>query len=377
MQNNKLRSAIRASIAITIFGTSMQAGAFSLNTDTVDASLYGYARLNASYDINEDISNSTRTGDFGKLGGADESIEGHFGADAYQSRIGVKVKTQEGLKINIEGDFRGSGGGSLRLRHAYGEYKGVLMGQTWSNYMSFYGITPGLDFDGVPGFSGLQGRVAQARYTTGNFSVALEDTKTSVVSSTDMRAGLPTLTARFEKSVGNLSYSVAGLGHQVTVDDGTTDESTFGFAAFLAANLAVTDMLTLHGTINYSDGANLYLYRSGTNFGGEDAYLSGGDLQTIAGYAGTVGASMDVGSGRSVNVAYGLATLDWDDAESDLGTAAIGGKTETNQRASINYTWTPVSNVMMGVEYAYYQRETVANDKADANRLIFAAQYNF
>ena len=377
MQNNKLRTAIQASIAATVLGASVQANAINLNTETVDASIYGYARLNASYDINEDISNSARTGSFARLGGADEESEGHFGADAYQSRIGMKVAMDSGLKVTVEGDFRGSGGGSLRLRHAFGEYKGILMGQTWSNYMSFYGITPGLDFDGHPGLSGLQGRVAQARYTTGNLSVSLEDPLTSVVDNTNVRQGMPTFTARYEETKGALSYALGGLAHQVAIDDGTTDESAIGFASFVAANLAVTDNLTLQGTINYSDGANLYLYRSGDNFGAEDAYLDGGDLNTIAGYAGTIGASLDVGNGRSVNLAYGVATVDWDDAESDLGTAAVGDKSETNQKAMINYQWSPVANVMMGVEYAYYQRENVDSEESDANRLMFAAQYNF
>ena len=377
MQNNKLRTAIQASMVTTLLGASFHVSAFSLNTEGVDASLYGYARLNASYDINENISNSARTGSFASLGGADENVEGHFGADAFQSRLGVRVRTKEGLKVTVEGDFRGSGGGSLRLRHAYGEYQGILMGQTWSNYMSFYGLTPGLDFDGVPGMAGLQGRVAQARYTTGNLSLALEDTLTSVLDNTNTREGLPTFTARYEASEGGLSYSIGGLAHQVTVDDGSTDESALGFASFLAANLAVTDALTLHGTVNYSDGANLYLYRSGENFGGEDAYLDGDDLNTIAGYAATVGASLDIGNGRSVHLSYGFATLDWDDAEDDLGSATVNDKSETNEKAMVNYMWTPVTNVMMGVEYAYFHRENVSGESADANRLMFAAQYNF
>ncbi|QCF27494.1 DcaP family trimeric outer membrane transporter [Hydrocarboniclastica marina] len=377
MKNNKFKLAVRTSLASAVLAASGQASAFNLNTDGVDALLYGYARLNASYDFNENIANSARTGSFAQLGGDDEDVEGHFGADAFQSRLGVMVKTESGLKINVEGDFRGSGGGSLRLRHAYGEYEGVLLGQTWSNYMSFYGITPGLDFDGVPGMAGLQGRTPQARYTTGPLSVALEETLTSVVGNTDLREGLPTFTARYEQALGALSYSVGGLAHQVAVDDGTIDETAFGYATYVAADFALTSSLALHGTVNYTDGASLYLYRSGENFGGEDAYLDGSGLNTIAGYAATAGASLAVGEGRSINLSYGIATMDWDDAENDLGAAAIGGKSETNQKAMLNYLWKPLSDVMMGVEYSYYRRENVDGDSANANRLMFAAQYNF
>lgn len=50
---------------------------------------------------------------------------------------------------------------------------------------------------------------------------------------------------------------------------------------------------------------------------------------------------------------------------------------QTNQTAFINYMWTPVQNVMMGVEYGYYDTEDVSGNSEDANRLMFAAQYNF
>ena len=43
----------------------------------------------------------------------------------------------------------------------------------------------------------------------------------------------------------------------------------------------------------------------------------------------------------------------------------------------LNYMWTPVKNVMMGVEYGYFDQETYGGDSADANRILFAAQYNF
>jgi hypothetical protein len=42
-----------------------------------------------------------------------------------------------------------------------------------------------------------------------------------------------------------------------------------------------------------------------------------------------------------------------------------------------NYKWTPVKNVMMGVEYQYGMKEAQNGDDGDASRLLFAAQYNF
>lgn len=130
----------------------------------------------------------------------------------------------------------------------------------------------------------------------------------------------------------------------------------------------------MQGAINYTDGANGYLWRSGSNYYGPSAYLDGDSVETIAGYGGSIGVTMELGGGRSINLGYGMTTLDLDDAV-DNGTP--DSQAETNQNVLVNYMWTPVQNVMMGVEYGYFDQETVAGDSSDANRLMFAAQYSF
>lgn len=409
MQSNKLRLAIRATAAAAVFGVAGQAGAVSFETGGWNTDIYGYARLNASYDIDENAALSTRSGSYDAINtGAAENNEvtGHFGADAFQSRIGIRTQSEEGVKFNIEGDFRGGGGGTLRLRHAYGSYNGILAGQTWSNFTSFVGNTSTLDFDSLPGNAGLQSRSPQLRYTSGPLSVSLEDSNSSIIgasvvtepgvvvgtdsdgdpiyagrsTASTQKDGLPAVTARLEDSAGGLSYSAAVLAHQIGYDNGTNDESSFGFATFVAAKMAVSDMITVQGTVSYSDGANSYLYRSGENFGAESAYVdpATGDVETISGYGGSVGAGINLGGGRSINIGYGVVMVDWDDAERDLAASAgIASKSETNSAIMANYQWTPVKNVMMGVEYQLLQREDQDGDDGDANRLLFAAQYNF
>lgn len=382
MQSNKLRMAIRATAAAAVLGVAGQAGAVSFNAGDYEMNVYGYGRLNASYDVDSDQSLSTRSGSYAGLANNDDAPDGHFGADAFQSRIGVTTMTPQGVKINVEGDFRGSGGGSLRLRHAYGEYNGVLMGQTWSNFTSFVGNTSTLDFDSLPGVAGYQSRTAQARYTSGPLSISLEEPNSSFLSddANDIQKdSMPALAARLEDSADGLSYSAAVLAHQVGYDDGDEDESSFGFATFVAAKMALSDMITIQGTLSYTDGANSYLYRSGENFGAASAYVdTSGDVETISGYGGSVGAGFNLGGGRSINIGYGMVEVDWDDAEDDaLFSALVADQSETNSAVMANYQWTPVQNVMMGVEYQFLQRENVNGDDGDANRILFAAQYNF
>lgn len=377
MQSNKLRMAIRATAAAAVMGVASQAGAVSLNVgDDVDASLYGYARLNMTYDIDADRAVSTRAGTFSPT--ANEDVTGHFGADVQQSRLGVKVTHASGVMVNVEGDFRGSGNGagSLRMRHAYGTYEGILAGRTWSNTISFAAFTPTLDFDGIAGSFGSWDRTEQVRYTTGPMSFSIEDPSSqAVLDGVPTRTSAPALTARLEDSTDAVSYAASAVASQITADDGTQDDSAIGFAVSGGAKLKLTDMFSVQGSVTYTDGANGYLWRSGSNYYGPSAYVEGNSLETIAGYGGNIGVSMAMGGGRSINVAYGMTTLDLDDAIA--AGATTNADPETNQNMFVNYMWTPVKSVMMGVEYAYFDQETVAGDSVDANRLMFAAQYNF
>lgn len=175
-----------------------------------------------------------------------------------------------------------------------------------------------------------------------------------------------------EDSAGAVSYSAAALMKQVSYDDGSDDDSAIGFAAFGALKFQLTDMVTVQGALNYGNGANSYVYLSGAN----DAYLDGDSLETITTYGGSIGAGISLGGGRSINLGYGMTKADWDDAEDD-NIAGVANAQETNQNVFLNYQWTPVKNTMMGVEYGYWDTENVDGDSKDANRIMFAAQYNF
>lgn len=378
MQSNKLRLAIRATAATVVMGVASQASALTLNVgDDTEASLYGYARLNMSYDLDGNRAVSTRAGTFASS--ANEDVEGHFGADVQQSRLGVKVKHASGVAITVEGDFRGSGNGagSLRMRHAYGEYNGFMAGRNWSNYTSFVGNTPTLDFDSLAGTAGSQDRTEQIRYTTGALSFSLEDPSSQGVlgAGGNTRTSAPALTARIQDSADALSYSAAALISQVTADDGTNDDSAMGYAVFGAAKFALSDMISIQGAANFTDGANGYLWRSGSNYFGPSAYVDGNSIETIEGYGFSIGTSVALGGGRSINLGYGTTMLDLDDAIA--AGATTNADAESNQNVFLNYMWSPVKNVMFGVEYGYFDQETVAGDSTDANRLLFAAQYGF
>lgn len=398
---NNLKFAIQAAAATAALGVAGQASAVDLNvTDDVDASIYGFARMNMSYDLDGDNAASTRAGSFSKLN--DDDDKGHFGADVYQSRLGVKVNHASGVSVTVEGDFRGNGGGDLRMRHAYGEYKGFLAGKTWSNYNSFVGSTPTLDFDSLAGTAGLQDRIEQLRYTTGPVSFSIEnpasddvtngiygnsgtpgevpytsndDVTPGTYSTINTRQSAPALTARIQDSGGNVAYSAAGVVNRLTVEGSSNDDSAMGYGVFGAMSIDISDMFSIQGALNFTDGANGYLWHSGENYYAPSAYVDGNDIETIKGYGGSLGASLKLGNGNSINLGYGMTKLDLDDAYDDG--AVTGAAAEKNQNVMLNYKMTPIDNVMVGIEYAYFKQEHQGGESDDANRVMFATQYNF
>lgn len=243
---------------------------------------------------------------------------------------------------------------------------------------SFVGGTSTVDFDSNAGAAGLQGRVAQLRYTMGDFSVSAEDPGVGGIEGAgdaETTTPLPAFTARYESATGPVSYSFAGIIRQLEFDTGTDDDSATGYGAFAAATFQVTDAVSVQGAINYTDGANFYPYRSGDNFVGADAYVDpDGNVETIEGVGGTLGVSIAAGPG-TINAVYGYTELDWDDAEDDG--LAVGGERETNENFFLNYLWNPTDAVTYGLEYGRYKIENVNGEDGDADRVMFLAQYSF
>ncbi|WP_017431068.1 hypothetical protein [Vreelandella jeotgali] len=292
----------------------------------------------------------------------------------------------------MEGDFRGNGGGDLRMRHAYGEYKGFLAGRTWSNYNSFVGSTPTLDFDSLAGTAVLQDRIEQLRYTTGPVSFSIENPgsgdvtngicgksnntcKPGTYTTITTRKSAPALTARIQDSGGNVAYSAAGVVNRLTAEGSSNDDSAMGYGVFGAMSIDISDMFSIQGALNFTDGANGYLWHSGENYYAPSAYVDGNDIETIKGYGGSLGASLKLGNDNSINLGYGMTKLDLNDAYDDG--AVTGAAAEKNQNVMLNYKMTPIDNIMVGIEYAYFKQEHQGGESDDANRVMFATQYNF
>jgi len=382
MYNNVKKTAIFSASALAL-AVASASHAVDFEVGDTTASVYGYAKLDLIYDVDADLGNSIGHRNIA-LDDAD-SQDGHFNMHAYQSRIGFSTATPlagSTLTTKIEGDFYGSGGGELRLRHAYGSWNGILAGQTWTNFYGFVAGTPVIDFTGTIG-TGSQARQPQLRYTAGNFAISIEDpdtlggsetTQQSAVqlSGDEAKSSLPDLIVRYTDTSGPFKYSASGVLRYLEFDaDGNPnatveDDSTTGWGVALEAAMAVSEALTLRAGVTHGDGIGGYLYVSPQS---SPAYVNtSGSLENIEGTGGTLGASLKAGPG-AINVAYGISTVDLDDEE-------IGGN-DTFESAHLNYIWSPADRISYGIETSWASRETKGGDDGDAVRIQGMVMYKF
>lgn len=370
---------------LSLMAVSVSAAALDLNVNGTQAKLYGFAELNMIYDVDADLGPLLIPQ---RIGLNSDGAEGHFQADANQSRLGLSTVTEledgSELKTVVEGDFFGGGpaGGELRLRHAYGEWKGILAGQTWTNFPGFTGIYPTVDFRVPVGTSNT--RQAQLRYTTGNLSVALEEAgelgqkvagsvKTedgSAVADQFAKNGMPDFTVKYA-SRGATSYHAAAVMRQLSVDNGADDDSAFGWGVSFGLAQEVTNALTLRASVVHGDGVGGYLNLNP----GAPAYVVDGNVETIEATGGTLAATLKVGPG-AITLGTAIAKADWDDAVND----GLNGADKANEEfrsTHLNYIWSPVKKITFGVEAAYHERETWEGDRGNALRLQGMAQYAF
>lgn len=182
--------------------------------------ILGSVRFLAVYDSRElESKNSYRTAEI-PVGEGDVLFPNYFNSLS-QTRLGFEVTRKtgdsKGVFIRLETDFAGSNG--YRIRHAYGEFKNLLFGQTWSLFSHITSI-PGTVNTGGP-IGSISTRTPQIRYYLKR-PVAGMDAAVGMeyfvpnVSIPDSLAGrafqlLPGFSARFQRSGSWGQFRLSGI----------------------------------------------------------------------------------------------------------------------------------------------------------------------
>ena len=84
--------------------------------------------------------------------GTDEAAQsGRTTIHARETRVNMDLRSgDQKFRVFVEGDFYGTSN-AFRLRHAYGEFRGLLGGQTWSTFQDISARPLTIDYEGPDG----------------------------------------------------------------------------------------------------------------------------------------------------------------------------------------------------------------------------------
>ena len=260
-------------------------------------------------------------------GDPDSGLGGSNNISARQTRLSFDVRADEsagGLRAYVEGDFFGSGN-AFRLRHGYGEWKGLLGGQTWTTFQDISARPFTLDYEGPD--SEIFVRQPMIRYTGTpseklEWSVAVEDPDSQIAVTADEpgsgRNEMPDIPARVRYKTKRGHVQVAGILRQLRFvsDDGTMDASTTGYGVNLSGKATVLGRDAIMGHAAFGSGIGRYV----ESFGGtsSDAVLTAdGDVETLDAWSFVLGFTHHWSSKLDSTVSGGMAELDNDPNQGD------------------------------------------------------------
>ena len=321
------------------------------------------------------------------VGGADESST-DLDTHAQFSRFWFAADGEmQGHKTRAYLEFDLFGGGSnqlgnqastnthaLTLRQAYVSWDKWLAGQTWSNFQDVAALPDAVDFVG-PTEGTTFVRQAQLRYTSGAFSVALENPQTVVGSyrstarTTSDDGNLPDLTARYTKKGDWGHFSVAGLARQLQHETATTDASGTGFGVSVSGKY----------NIGKSDDIR-YMLTGGSGIGRYVGFALGADgtLDAASGDIDSTGVLAGFVAWRHVFDPKLRGNLMVSRAQFDNDTNLTGfGVTESAQSIHANLIYSPLPKLDIGAELIWGNREVESGADGDLRRLHTSVKYSF
>ena len=262
----------------------------------------------------------------------------------------------------------------VTLRQAYVTWDKWLAGQTWSNFQDVAALPDAVDFVG-PTEGTTFVRQAQVRYTSGPFSVALENPQTlanayrATTRTISDDGSLPDLTARWTTKGDWGHVSVAGIARQLRHDTATTSASDTGYGVSVSGKYNLGKSDDVRYMLTAGRGIGRYVA-----FGlGADGVLdaTGGELDGIGVLAGFVSWRHVFNPKLRGNLMFSRAQLDNDTDWTGFGV------TESAQSVHANLIYSPFPKLDIGAELIWGNREVESGADGDLRRLHTSIKYSF
>jgi DcaP outer membrane protein len=301
---------------------------------------------------------------------------------ADQSRLNFDLRepTDFGImRAFIEGDFAGSSQ-TFRLRHAFGQWRRMLAGKTWSTFVDPEASPEEIDFEGLN--ARINVRQSQIRYMPKigqeyELQFALEDPNPEIQNGSGVtRTPDVVLAGRFSPHP-RLHMKLALIAREIRGQANSGNvEKDFAWGTSLSGKVSTPrfdDRDNLMFQFNYGNGIGRYV----------------NDLSSIGNYDGI----FDPATGKLELFHVVASYVSWQhwwavapQLRSNFTFGAVdvdnpgfldGDAYQRTLRFSSNLIWSPIPRIDIGGEYLWGSRQNENGDTGDATQLQLAVRYRF
>jgi hypothetical protein len=312
---------------------------------------------------------------------------------ANTSRFNMDFRTPTGIgqiRAFIEGDFTGSGN-TFYLRQAYAQFRGLLVGQTWSTFADPEAAPEDIDFEGVNAKNEI--RQPQIRYTwraltKHSYSVAAETPAVSITGGEGVNV-VPDLIGRMiwrPKPEAHVQVGVVFRqirGQQTGVDPVVTKiENAWGMSVSAAWPFRRWNLVD-RVVFQVNAGVGIARYIKDLNVAtGEDAVFDTANgtlvaLPVLGWYFGYQHMWRAWETTRKMNLRSSIiASWVYVDNPAFLSTQDPSAY-ERTQRYAGNLVFSPSPRIDIGVEYIWGERTNLDGQSGNSDQIQFVCYFRF
>ena len=367
---------IKISLLFGLLHVACLAFAQSPTPDETQFTIYGFGRTSFVWD-DQNLGRSDLFVPANIQVGAPKNPSFFIGAK--QTRLGFDVKHMLGgevLTIKLEGDFHNDASdatGIFRMRHAYANYRFVLVGMTWSNFFDEEVNPVAVDFEG-PNSSTLS-RTPQIRFSTYRSKNVLSLSLENPIENITVGGTITVLPERFPDIIGayringNFGFvKAAALFRELRYEsDKARSLLSYGVTIMTSIKAGENDKFKFQGVM----GTGVAKYIQGASGLNYDAIYDGtNELEALQMHGSNI--SYQHFWKEHMHSSF---TAGWLSVEKNDNLAATGY--QSGYYSSFNFFWDAVKNLTFGVEALVGERVNVNNEKGSAVRLQMNATYKF
>jgi hypothetical protein len=329
-------------------------------------------------------------------GSQEAGKEPRFVLTAIPSRFNLDLRTPTGvgaMRAFIEGDFAGQSR-VFRLRHAYGQWKGFVIGQTWSTFADPEAEPDGIDFEGLNAIALFRQPLMRYTHRFGerfSLATAIENPAPDITNAKGV-SQVPDLVVRArwrprEGSTGPLGLvnvfrrdahvNLAFLFRQIRgepLDQPNTTLSTSGAGVGLSGRLTAPWQPD-RGQVTFSayagSGIGRYITDLGT-LGGQDAFYdpATNTIDALPVFAWYLGYERRWNSDLRSTFTYGTVVVNNTDVQP-------GNAFHQTNRWSLNLTWSPIPRVDIVGEFLFGNRIDKDGKRGASSQLQLGSNFRF